>query len=77
MKVQDVIQEANHGCGDCAHDLGHCHGMLVLHLDGEAGCTEPGCDGDPAVHAWMASCWDVLADCQCGTPVAPRVAQAA
>ena len=64
-------------CADCQDAVDHCHGTLILHVDGEAECTEDGCQVDFAAHSWMGSCWDVLAGCGCGTPAAPAVDRAA
>jgi serine phosphatase RsbU (regulator of sigma subunit) len=30
-------------CPDCAAELDHCHGVLVLHSDGIVECTDPDC----------------------------------
>jgi hypothetical protein len=50
-------------CHRCADDLRHCHGTLVLHDDGAAECTEPGCPGDPVMHDVVLTCGSDLCGC--------------
>jgi hypothetical protein len=30
-------------CPDCAREIDHCHGTLVVHADGTVACTDVGC----------------------------------
>jgi hypothetical protein len=54
-------------CAQCARDLDHCHGTLVVHIDGDVECTEPGCfDVDRVRHAFAVDCAGTLVDgCTC------------
>lgn len=47
-------------------DLDHCRGTLVLHQDGAAECTEPGCAHlDAARHPMTDGCDVLLGGCAC------------
>ncbi len=54
-------------CMRCERDLDHCHGTLVVHVDGGSDCTEPGCDDlDGVRHTLVVDCGSVLAHgCTC------------
>ena len=46
-------------CSGCRDDLDHCHGVLVVHVDGLAECSEPGClDLDRVRHSYLVVCED-------------------
>jgi hypothetical protein len=58
-------------CVRCERDLDHCHGALVVHLDGSVDCTEPDCwDADRARHTMVMDCDDSMFD-GCGCLFAP------
>lgn len=64
-------------CVRCSHDLDHCHGTLVVHVDGGVDCTEPDCfDTDVVRHVLVVDCGSVLVHgCACLlTPQAVLVA---
>jgi hypothetical protein len=62
-------------CGDCARDVDHCHGALVVHDDGGVECTAPNCDDiDPARHGMVMDCAGTLPGCCVAEPVAVLVA---
>lgn len=53
-------------CAACAQDLDHCHGSLVVHLDGVEECTEPDCvDLDQVRHTLVVDCREVQGGCRC------------
>lgn len=54
-------------CAFCAVGLDHCHGTLVVHLDGGfTECSEDGCvDFDFARHTLTIDCFDVDGGCSC------------
>lgn len=54
-------------CVRCERDLDHCHGTLVVHLDGRVDCTEPDCvDADSARHPLVIDCVNTMFDrCDC------------
>jgi hypothetical protein len=54
-------------CVRCGSDLDHCHGTLVVHLDGSVDCTEPDCvDVDSVRHTLVVGCDDAMFDgCGC------------
>jgi hypothetical protein len=47
-------------CAFCHQGLSHCHGLLLLHADGSAECSEePTCPGPAGVlHDFQAPCAD-------------------
>lgn len=51
-------------CPDCADELDHCHGTVVVHVALEVECGEPGCAGDPARHVWQVPCADTGCTCE-------------
>jgi len=52
-------------CADCRHDLEHCHGTAIVHVDGLADCSDdPGCRLPAALHLFVISCADVGCDCR-------------
>jgi len=54
----------NSWCPDCAGGLEHCHGTLVVHVDGGLECTEPDCDDtDPLRHEMSLDCAGTLPGC--------------
>jgi hypothetical protein len=57
----------NTDCVRCESNLEHCHGALVVHLDGSVDCTEPDCyDADRARHELVVDCDDTMFDgCGC------------
>ena len=62
MPVSAVIIEA---CAGCQADLEHCHGTAILHVDGEADCSDdPDCRLTGELHLFVISCAEV--DCRCG-----------
>lgn len=53
-------------CATCAENLDHCHGTLVLHVDGFEECTEPGCtDLIELRHTLVIDCHEVHGRCEC------------
>ncbi len=54
-------------CAFCAGGLDHCHGTLVVHLDGGfAECSEDGCvDVGSTRHALTIDCSAVDGGCSC------------
>ncbi len=65
-------------CVFCSGGLDHCHGNLVVHLDGGfAECDEPGCvDLDFARHTLTIDCLDVDSRCTCAEVPAELLLQA-
>jgi hypothetical protein len=60
-------------CVACARDLDHCHGTLVVHVDGGPDCTEPRCDDpDPVRHAMLVDCVSTALRCCVPDTVALR-----
>ncbi|RSM82088.1 hypothetical protein DL991_06325 [Amycolatopsis sp. WAC 01375] len=57
----------NMECAFCSGGLDHCHGTLVVHLDGGfTECGEDGCvDHDFARHTLTIDCFDVDDGCTC------------
>jgi hypothetical protein len=52
------------GCLDCAQDVDHCHGTLVVHRDRTVECTNPDCElGDLMRHVFVLDCAAVLGGC--------------
>lgn len=52
-------------CTKCVGELDHCHGTLVVHLDGLVDCTDAGCaDVDQLRHALVIDC-DAVIGCPC------------
>ena len=54
-------------CAGCRENLDHCHGVLVVHVDSVAECTEPGClELDVVRHAFVVVCDESPAGgCEC------------
>ncbi|EHR59239.1 hypothetical protein [Saccharomonospora cyanea] len=53
-------------CVSCRTGLDHCHGTVVLHVDGGADCTDPGCaDVQLLRHTLVIRCEDVESGCGC------------
>jgi hypothetical protein len=45
------------GCTDCDEDLEHCHGTVVVHLDGSTECLEePECSLRAEAHHFVLVC---------------------
>lgn len=56
--------EMNTACPACANGLDHCHGTLVVHVDGELECTERDClDTDHIRHDMVIDCAGTLPGC--------------
>jgi hypothetical protein len=51
------------GCGDCASELEHCHGVAVEHADGVPDCTEGSCWLPASLHAAAIACTETNCDC--------------
>lgn len=58
-------------CRDCDQQLWHCHGTLVLHPDGSAECTDPGCPDPRSPHSFRIDCTEISAAC-CQEPGSQR-----
>lgn len=54
-------------CSECATELDHCHGTLVIHLDGNVECTEHWCADDRGTRHVLArlTCIEVDRECTC------------
>jgi len=53
-------------CVQCANDLDHCHGTLVLHMDGLTECSDHRCDDlHPVRHTLTLVCEAALEYCFC------------
>lgn len=53
-----------------ADRVGGCEGMVVVHIDGSATCSEPACPPAPRAelvhrHRWFAACAAVFVDESC------------
>jgi hypothetical protein len=58
--------DTNNSCADCAEERDHCHGTLIVHLDGVAECTEPGCvPASSDRHVLIVDCATVDGGCEC------------
>jgi hypothetical protein len=56
-------------CLTCTTGIDHCHGTLIVHLDGLAECTEGGCTGlDRDRHDLTVACAEVSGGCGCVEP---------
>jgi hypothetical protein len=63
----------NEACAVCTGGLDHCHGTLVVHVDGDLECTDPGCvDPDRVRHDMVVDCLGTLPGC-CEPVAAPRL----
>jgi hypothetical protein len=63
-------------CRSCVADLDHCHGTLIMHVDGTADCTDFDCrDTDAVRHALRITCVEIDGGCAC-VVVAEELAQA-
>lgn len=63
-------------CVSCRTGLDHCHGTVLLHVDGGAECTEPDCaDAVLARHALVVDCDSIEGGCACEV-TAERLAHA-
>jgi hypothetical protein len=58
-------------CAVCGSGVGHCHGTLVVHVDGGfAECTDEQCtDLDQPRHASIIDCAAISGGCGCALPV--------
>ncbi|RLK62320.1 hypothetical protein [Actinokineospora cianjurensis] len=57
-------------CADCAHDLSHCHGTLLLPDSTLPECTDPSCvDLAESRHPLTATAHDLLTQART-TPIA-------
>ena len=63
-------------CGECTTGLDHCHGTLVIHLDGTIECTEPWCADEHGTRHLLArlTCIEVDGDCTCQPRLAELIA---
>jgi hypothetical protein len=53
-------------CLDCERELDHCHGTLVVHLDGVVECTDAHClEMHVALHELVLQCDQVGTPCTC------------
>lgn len=59
-------------CSSCHADLDHCHGVLVLHVDGTTECRgDRPCDDTSLIrHDWRGACGDVAEGCGCSLATA-------
>lgn len=58
-------------CLDCVRELDHCHGTLIVHLDGSFDCTADHTDAECpelhiARHGLVIDCQELSAGCGCG-----------
>ncbi|WP_181777272.1 hypothetical protein [Amycolatopsis pittospori] len=65
-------------CVLCSGGLDHCHGTLIVHLEGGfTECGEPGCvDLDFVRHSLTIDCLDVDGGCSCAEAPAELLLQA-
>ncbi|WP_134712344.1 hypothetical protein [Saccharomonospora xinjiangensis] len=53
-------------CMSCRTGLDHCHGTVVLHIDGDAECTDAECtDVQLLRHTLVIRCDDLEGGCGC------------
>lgn len=52
-------------CLFCRRDWEHCHGVLVVHEDGEHECVGEACAGVHVYHDLATDCIDVSFECRC------------
>ncbi|MCP2164271.1 hypothetical protein [Goodfellowiella coeruleoviolacea] len=53
-------------CPGCRHGVDHCHGTLVVHVDGTLECTDLECLRAEVVrHELVVVCRQVDDDCAC------------
>ncbi|MGH3724702.1 MAG: hypothetical protein ACRDUS_11345 [Mycobacterium sp.] len=58
-------------CRDCARDIDHCHGTLVMHSYRHAECTALDCDGPYLLrHSLVIDCVTAQCDCDRQIPLA-------
>lgn len=59
-------------CGDCDAGHDHCHGTLVVHLEGWTEClaSPPPCDAVTERHALVVDCGDLRPPCGCAGEIA-------
>lgn len=56
----------NQVCADCAAEVDHCHGTLIVHPGGSADCTTPGCsDLEDVRHHLRIDCRSIAGGCRC------------
>ncbi|MBA0047446.1 hypothetical protein [Mycobacterium sp. NPDC050853] len=71
MKKSPEWRDAIHcgvACRDCARDIDHCHGTLIVHPYRHADCTAFDCDGPHLLrHSLVIDC--VTAQCDCGRQI--------
>lgn len=81
-----VVRETSSGggyrmnelCADCANELDHCHGTLIIHREGIIECTEDGCVVlDTVRHDLIIDCESVTGVCGCAEPAMARSARCA
>lgn len=53
-------------CLECGREWEHCHGTLVVHVDGSAECSEITCVAAEGAHIYTLSCVELLGGCSCG-----------
>ncbi len=53
-------------CVSCRTGLDHCHGTVLVHVDGGLECTEPDCvDAVLLRHTLVIRCAEVEGECDC------------
>jgi len=53
-------------CPSCEQAWQHCHGVVLVHLDGSDECTAgDACPGAALPHEWREPCWAAVGSC-CG-----------
>ncbi|MUM23477.1 hypothetical protein FZI91_17475 [Mycobacterium sp. CBMA271] len=56
-------------CRDCARDVDHCHGTLIVHSARYAECTAADCDGPYLLrHSLVVDC--IVTQCNCENEIA-------
>lgn len=62
------------GCAECLLGFDHCHGTLLVHVDGRVECTEAECaDIDHVRHELVLDCAGTLPGCCARLPLALAV----
>ncbi|MGH3099119.1 MAG: hypothetical protein ACRDMV_24300 [Streptosporangiales bacterium] len=53
-------------CLECGRAWDHCHGTLVVHVDGSAECSDLACVAVEDAHTYTLACVELLGGCSCG-----------
>lgn len=63
--MRPATQQAHGECLECGRDWDHCHGALVVHLDGSFECSELVCVAAESAHSYSLSCVELVGGCSC------------